>query len=239
MLYTLESARDRIRTRDGKRVFLLTPGDRLTPSAREYLDRERVEILTVQSDTPTEYKTLFGAVLTHKPEHMTHLTGTVLVFKDHPRIAFRGMIDSLEAQILLCAQAAQQQGQMRVSKELAESLDYVRRFIRCDVLGEPLQETTLCGLTDSELRERSHHPERYYDQSHFMPSVQDDPLLLQVNLLRTLTRQTELAAYRAFRDENGAVRRNDILQGLNRLSSFYWIMMIRLKCGDYEGGTKT
>ena len=30
---------------------------------------------------------------------MTHLKGNVLVFKDHPRIAFRGWIDALEAEI--------------------------------------------------------------------------------------------------------------------------------------------
>ena len=48
-----------------------------------------------------------------------------------------------------------------------------------------------------------------------------------------MARQTELAAYRAFRDENGAVTREDILQGLNRLSSLLWIFMIKLKAGKY------
>ena len=48
-----------------------------------------------------------------------------------------------------------------------------------------------------------------------------------------ITPQTELAAYRAFRDENGAVTREDILQGLNRLSSLLWIFMIKLKAGKY------
>ena len=51
--------------------------------------------------------------------------------------------------------------------------------------------------------------------------------------MRTVVRQTELAAYRAFRDENGAVTREDILLGLNRLSSLMWIFMIRLKAGAY------
>ena len=48
-----------------------------------------------------------------------------------------------------------------------------------------------------------------------------------------ITPQTELAAYKAFRDENGAVTREDILLGLNRLSSLMWIMMIKLKAGKY------
>ena len=54
--------------------------------------------------------------------------------------------------------------------------------------------------------------------------------------MRAVVRQTELAAYRAFRDENGGVARGDIILGLNRLSSLLWIMMIRLKAGDYPKG---
>ena len=42
----------------------------------------------------------------------------------------------------------------------------------------------------------------------------------------------ELPAYRAFRDENGAVTRNDILLALNRLSSLCWILEIRLKAEE-------
>ena len=51
---------------------------------------------------------------------------------------------------------------------------------------------------------------------------------------RAVVRQTELAAYQAFRDENGAVAREDIILGLNRLSSLFWIFMIKLKAGKYE-----
>ena len=54
--------------------------------------------------------------------------------------------------------------------------------------------------------------------------------------MRTVVRQTELAAYRAFRDENGGVTRGDMILGLNRLSSLLWIMMIKLKAGKYQTG---
>ena len=58
--------------------------------------------------------------------------------------------------------------------------------------------------------------------------------LLAVNKLRTVVRQTELAAYAAFRDADGNVTRGDMILGLNRLSSLMWIFMIKLKAGRYE-----
>ena len=91
-------------------------------------------------------------------------------------------------------------------------------------------------MTPEELRERSHYPEKYYGQGHFLIHYTDSPAILAVNKVRAVVRQTELAAYRAFRDENGGVARGDIILGLNRLSSLLWIMMIRLKAGDYPKG---
>ena len=45
MLYTEQTVRENLRNRDGKRVFYLGDGDRLTASARDYLSRERIEVL--------------------------------------------------------------------------------------------------------------------------------------------------------------------------------------------------
>ena len=46
-----------------------------------------------------DYET--GAYYMEKPEHMTQLFGNVLVAKDHPRIHFRGKLDSLQALVVL------------------------------------------------------------------------------------------------------------------------------------------
>lgn len=221
---------------------VVTRGDVLTPSARSWLREHRVEVVYPQGrgeegpEGAGKYRTLFGAVLTEKPEHMTHLKGNILVFKDHPRIAFRGMIDLLEGEIALCQQVCVREGVPALAEELEEVLDFVRRFIRFDVLEEPVGEVKLCGLTPAELRERSHYPEKYYGQGHFLIRYTDSPAILAVNKVRAVARQTELAAYRAFRDENGGVTRGDIILGLNRLSSLMWIMMIQLKAGKYQTG---
>ncbi len=224
----------------------------LTPGARDYLREHKVEVVYPQGrpvedppggggrspgppagDAP-RYQTLFGARLSEKPEHMTHLRGNILVFKDHPRIAFRGWIDRLEAEITLAQQAAAGEGFQRLAEELEEVLAFVRRYIRFDVLDEPVGEVRLCGYTPEQLREYSHYPERHLGQPHFLVHWTDGPALLQVNQLRTVVRQTELAAYAAFRDPDGNVTRGDMILGLNRLSSLMWIMMIKLKAGKYE-----
>lgn len=228
-LFTEQSARANIRVRDGKRVFYLGADDRLTPSARSWLRLENIPILPSEQAKPAEYCTLFGAVFRHKPEHMTHLKENVLVCKDHPRIALRGCVDTLEAELLLTQKTARQSGLSELADHLQQILDRVRLAMRCDVLDEPLPDTPLCGLSAAQLREQSHFPQKYYDQPHFMPSEEDSLPLLQLNRLRTCVRSCELAAYRAWRDENGMVTRPDLMQFYNRLSSLIWILMIRCK----------
>ena len=235
-VYTEETAKANVRVRDGKRVFYLDDRDHLTPSARAWLQRDHVEILPAALAKPQCFTTLSGAMLTEKPEHMTHLRGNVLVPKDHPRIAFRGMLDSLEAELLLCGRTALDEGQTGTAENLREILDFVRRLVRCDVLEEPVKDAALCGLAAAELRERSHNPQKYYDQPHFMPAASDSRTLLALNRVRTVIRQTELAAYAAFKDMDGNVTRPDLLQALNRLSSLLWILMIQMKKGEIARG---
>ena len=156
MLYTEEAVRAGLRVRDGRRVFYLPEGSRLTPAARDWLRQEGVTVVPHAETPPAAYRTPDGAAFAEKPEHMTHLRGNILVPKTHPRIAFRGGIDTLEAELLLCAQAAD--GPLR--QTLCAMLDFARSLIRADVLDEPVQAVRFLGLDDDGLREHSHHPER-------------------------------------------------------------------------------
>ncbi len=226
MLYTEENVRDNLRNWDGKRVFYLGKGDQLTSSARDYLRRERIEILPAEKAKPSAYKLPDGNILTEKPEHMTHLHGDVLVSKTHPRIAFRGAIDTLEAELLLCQSKCPS-----LRGELGEILALARRLIRCDVLNEPVPQEKLCGLSAGELRTHSHRPQDFYGQPHFMPEYTDGEALLAVNRARCAARRAELAAVRAFLDADGVPTRPDILLAMNRMSSMLYILMIRLKAG--------
>lgn len=225
MLYTLEAARDNVRNRDGKRVFYLASGDQLTASARDFLSRERIEILPAEQARVAQYQLLGGGYVTEKPEHMTHLNASVLASKTHPRIAFRGAVDTLQAQILLCQLSAD----ALLRAQLGEILALARNLIRCDVLDEPVADTMLCGMTQKQLRERSHFPQKFYSQPHFMPEYDDGEVILRLNGVRCACRHAELMAVHAFTDRDGQVKREDILRALNRMSSMVYILMIEQK----------
>ena len=225
MLCTEEIVRANIRNRDGQRVYFLGEKDTLTPGARDYLTRERIEIRPASQAAIEEYVTTSGAVLKEKPEHMTHLKGNILVSKTHPRIGFRGAIDTLEAELLLC----QAEINPLYSVEIGEILELARTLIRCEVMDEPVLCNRLCGLTSQELRSRSHRPQVYYNQPHFMPNITDGQVVLRLNRCRCAVRAAELAAAQAFTDSEGVCQRPDILHALNRMSSMVYLLMIEAK----------
>ena len=222
MLYNRKAVQDNIRNRDGKRVFYQGSHDQLTSDARDWLREQRIEILPAKQAKPERWQLPGGGYVEEKPEHMTHLDGKFLVPKTHPRIAFRGAMDTLEGELLLCARET---GEPR----LQEVLEQARVLLRCDVLNEQVPEMRLGGLNEKELRARSHRPQDFYGQPHFMPEVEDSLTVLRLNRVRCLTRQAELAAARAFRDAEGLPTRVDILQALNRMSSFLYLLMIEYK----------
>ena len=224
MLWDEQAVRANIRNRDGKRVYYLGKGDQLTSTARDFLRRERIEILPGSQARPERYRLLSGGYAEEKPEHMTHLNGEVLVPKTHPRIRFRGKMDTLEAELILC-----QLVPGAPEGALGESLDLSRKILRCDVLEEPLRQDTLCGLTQDEQRGRSHMPQDYYGQPHFMPQASDGSVIAGLNRARCFAREAEVAAVEAFSDREGNLIREDIPKALNRMSSMLYLLMIQEK----------
>ena len=121
---------------------------------------------------------------------MTHLNGDFLVVKDHPRIIFRGKLDTLESELILC-----QLTDKGLEAPVGEILELARRIIRCEVLDEPLQWDRICGLTEEEQRKRSHFPQDYYGQPHFMPSA----------ALREITGKTAIPEFQRWLEKMGFV----------------------------------
>ena len=220
MLYTAQQVRDNIRNKDGKRVFYVGKGDSLTSEARDYLQRERIEILPGEKARPEEYRVLGGGYFHGKPEDMTHLNGDFLVKKTHPRIAFRGAIDTLEAELLLA------QVETGLTKPLQDALTLARALIAADVLEKEMQETRLGGMDANDLRKRSHFPQDFYGIPHFMPEASDGINILRLNRCRCAARQAELMAVHAFSDREGNCTRPDIIKAINRLSSYLYLLMM-------------
>ena len=102
-------------------------------------------------------------------------------------------------------------------------LEFVRQILKSEVLEEPFREEKLLGLTLDEIRVIRQQPQKYLGKPQFMPRPQQARTGARLNPLRTQVRQTELAAAQAFPEQ-----RQDIVRGLNRLSSAVYVLM--LKC---------
>ena len=139
-------------------VYYIPEGKILTPAAREYLQQRKIKVAAggqpaepapaaapaAQPVVPTvmcapeppkpkyvDYET--GAYYMEKPEHMTQLFGNVLVAKDHPRIHFRGKLDSLQALVVLDQVQIAEGGCQKLVDDLGNILGVLREMMRCDV----------------------------------------------------------------------------------------------------------
>ena len=240
-------------------TYYVPEGKILTPAAREYLQQRKIKISAggkppeaataaapaaspaavnvVSAPEPlkpkyVDYET--GAYYQEKPEHMTQLYGNVLVPKSHPRILFRGKLDSLQALVVLDQAYIAESGRQKLVDDLGNILDILREMMRCDVLDEDFRNDKILGLTHDELRERSHNPKKFFGiQQMLLPDYTMGRDYALLNQLRAAVRETEVAAAEAFRTGNRYTR-NDIIEELNRLSSAIHIMMCMYLAGEYR-----
>lgn len=225
----------------GPAEYHVEEGTLLTPAARDFI-RERGIRLCFDGEQPgrmtvtpiprqngaARYRILAtGEETGRKDEHMTHLRGNLLVAKTHPRIKFRGRLDSLMAQVLEVQLAALEEGSGQTAEELEQVLSYLRRMMAAEVKEEPLGELCLWGMDSAGLRYASQHVRECLGTDHMTPSCRMGRLCVKLNSLRTEVREAELLAAETFRDGAGNCLREDILEGLNRLSSAIYILFCR------------
>jgi ethanolamine utilization protein EutQ len=175
-----------------------------------------------------------GGLLEEKPEDLTHLKGRQLVRKDHPVIVWRGRLDAFCARLIQAQLLGQREGRPDLAEELEEILDFCRRLLKAELKGLAVEDFRLLGLTPSDLRERSHHPARFFGHPHILMSHKMGPLPVALNALRAEVRAVEVAAAAAFGTSGSSSRRDDIILALNRLSSLFYIMVFRYLPKDYR-----
>ena len=159
-----------------------------------------------------------------KSPHMTHLLGGTLVAKSHPRIVLRGKLDSLQAQVVLTQCDLEDMGaDPELLADLQGLLEFLQEIARCEVLDTPLLQDMIFGLSFDELQDQSHNPARYFGVAAMtLPESGLGRAYALLNCLRTAVRETEVAAVATFGDV-----RQDLVLGLNRLSSGVHILMCR------------
>jgi ethanolamine utilization cobalamin adenosyltransferase len=233
----------------GCREYKVASDTYVTPLAKEYLEHRRIKLVLSDAPsgetmavTPIENKgartyidAVSGKGYAAKPENMTHLRGNLLVSKTSPRIALRGRLDSLEADIICTQVAAEEAGMAELAAELQEALSYTRDILAAEVRGSKFVPGKLFGMDQAQLRYASQHVYESLGINHIVPSAKLGEVGALLNRLRTRTRECELAAVRAFDGESD--KRTDIVQALNRLSSGIYILTCRL-VAQGRGGTR-
>jgi ethanolamine utilization cobalamin adenosyltransferase len=153
---------------------------------------------------------------------MTSLSGNRLVSKAHGRIAFRGAVDSLEAEIIEAQILAEELGETWYRESLAGILSCLRDILASEVKETPLTPPRFFGLSSDEIRRRSHDVKGTFGFEHPLPDYTMGPLAARLNLLRARVREAELLAVRVFGP--GEDEREDLILAMNRLSSaLYWL----------------
>lgn len=247
MVVTEASLRARLKGQKGQAVTL-PAGAFLTPAAKQFVRDHGLTVVTdPAAGDATDHQAArpspapgrpgagrpeafrcqeCGGVLTAKPEHYTHLHDNVLVPKTHPRIALRGKLDHLGAWLLDSQVLVRGAGYGQLADDLHQFHALVRELLKAEVTGEALPPLKLLGMDAEALRRESHARWLEVTPAH-------GPVPVRLNLLRTLVRETELAAHHAFSCGGETPERSDLLTALNRLSSAVYVLLLRFADGKY------
>ncbi|PID44904.1 MAG: ethanolamine utilization cob(I)yrinic acid a,c-diamide adenosyltransferase EutT [Proteobacteria bacterium] len=253
----------------------LPVGSKLTPSAAQLLSERKIRIKTIDSqgrvfvsdddskegsghrvnpltgsnERPANICSLCHSHVDKKTELMTLLDNTNLVPKTHPRISLRGKLDTLIAQCVVAQTEFDESNFPVLKKSLADLRSYLGHILRCEVTGDELPPISMGEMDADTIHAVSHKPLKYLGHDHLLPEVTHGKRVALLNLLRALAREAELEAARVFENVDFELSRGDILEGLNRLSSAFYILMImtlmaekgdtRLTDNSFTGNTST
>lgn len=226
------------------KTLIVPKGAKVKPQVEEFLKERQIELIYEDPDAAprkdpkadTVKRKLYGpdgGIFEHKPESLTQLKGAQLVHKTHPVIIWRGQMDSLAADIIEAQDLGIASGSQKYADELQTVLEFVHRLLSCEFYDRKVEDFSLLGLDATALRERSHNPKKFYGRPHLLASYKMGALCVRLNKLRTRAREVELSAVAAF---SGGPR-EDIVQALNRLSSFFYIMTYSYLPENFTAGS--
>ncbi|MGL4859462.1 MAG: ethanolamine utilization cob(I)yrinic acid a,c-diamide adenosyltransferase EutT [Enterobacteriaceae bacterium] len=186
------------------------------------VERKQVHGLTGETDYTKAHCQLCHQEVQNKTATMTHLDREWMVAKSDPRLQFRARLDSTIA----CAVWLQTELSGEVQPWLADIRSVLGNIMRADALSEPLAAYAIAGLNEQTLHRLSHSPLTLLQHDHIVPAAEHGRRVALLNLLRTQIRECEISAAQTFIDRNYQLQRPDLLQGLNRLSSAVYVLML-------------
>lgn len=189
--------------------------------------RQPVHPLTGSKESPGKQCSLCHQDISDKPDTLTHLDEKTLVPKNHPRLCLRGKMDSVIAYTVLIQTTFDPERKFpKLTRYLADIRSYLGHILRAEVTGEPVERLAMGEMDEEKIHHISHHPLQYFGHEHIVPAVEHGPRVAKLNYLRTMVREAELLAAGIYIDESFQVSRSDIIQGLNRVSSAVYVLML-------------
>ena len=158
----------------------------------------------------------------------TSLNAHEKILKSDSRIELRGRLDSLNAQIIFFQAHSENQEFIKDLEEVRMIINNLQACEACEKIFDG--KLILWGIDEDEIHERSHNPKKFFNKGHLLLNYKMGREAGKINLLRTLTRETELCACRAFNDED----KYKIIHILNRLSSALYILMYKYIPEDFN-----
>jgi ethanolamine utilization cobalamin adenosyltransferase len=181
---------------------------------------KRVHPLTDSDQKPeAQICGLCNQKIDNKSDVLTWLDSDSLVPKNHPRITFRGKLDTMISYaVLVQCEFESFTGAQIIKNFISDLRSFMGNVLRSEVKNEELQSIHMGRLDEKTIHILSHNP--------------------LINYLRALVREAEVAASQIYIDPGMKVLRPDILNGLNRLSSALYVIMIMIIISDNNGEIK-
>ncbi|BBA52869.1 ethanolamine utilization protein [uncultured Fusobacterium sp.] len=251
MVLTEDKLKNLYRKEEFKK-YVVENGTIMTPSARQFLADKGIEIVkeeAVEEKTAVQEKVIervvekaitpkyigvAGESYFEKPEHMTQISGNILVKKNDVRIIFRGKLDSLQAKWLILQKEFENYGNEKLQKDMESVAVFIKKIVSAEVLDTEMEEIKVLEETLDKIKEISHNPKKFFGIGHlFDISIKNSILVLKLNEMRSSSREIEIAGVTAFSNEKGIIIKKEILKALNRLSSVIYVMMLKGEKGEY------
>lgn len=232
---------------------------RLSPSAQDFLKEWNMEAIFTDAasapasesaakagwDKPGEFPVVLtgdlprcatcGMPVKPKPEHLTQLDSQHFAPKTHPRIRFRGKMDTLHAHFLLASAQAAKEERRRLAQLLGSLASYCREISSAEYNQRKVAPLELDGKSDDELRQATHAPEKSVGIPHLVPGPQDSELLLVLNLLRCQVREVEITGLDAFSCCGMAEPHEpELARAVNRLSNAVYYLELLFAAGKLD-----
>ena len=231
---------------DSGRVFIPKAGQNATDAALSD-SLKQVHPLTTSDEWSVPDCLLCQQKVEHKPDTLTHIDAHHLVSKNDPRLLFRGKLDSVIAQAVLTQiQLTQTPSDAlapimpQLSRYMADVRSALGNVLKAEATGETMSAVALGNLSAAAIHKMSHHPLKYLGHDHLVPDEKQGMQVALLNLLRAQIREAELYAAQIYITRDFRVKRPDIMQALNRLSSAVYVLMLLThlahqgKCVDLE-----